>query len=97
MIDWERFRPLLSQVYRSDTELSGHPHTNVIVLMMSLISVPLCEYISLIASALVLPEIFCERARIYLTSLDSSTQSRCNGFRGQHRVTETRDVAFLWQ
>ena len=31
MIDWERFRPLLSLAYRSDTELGGHPHTCVMV------------------------------------------------------------------
>ena len=37
MIDWERFRPLLSLAYRSDTELGGHPHTDVIVLMKLLV------------------------------------------------------------
>ena len=36
-IDWERFRPLLSSAYRSDTELGGHPHMDVIVLMKLLV------------------------------------------------------------
>jgi IS5 family transposase len=37
MIDWERFYPLLSQAYRSDTESGGQPHIDEIVLMKLLV------------------------------------------------------------
>ncbi|WP_052292206.1 hypothetical protein [Methanosphaerula palustris] len=33
MIDWERFHPLQALAYQSNTELGGHPHTNVIQVM----------------------------------------------------------------
>ncbi len=37
LIDWERFRPRLSTLNQSDTDQSGDPHTDVIVLMKLLV------------------------------------------------------------
>ncbi len=37
LIDWERFRPRLSTLYKNDSDQGGRPHTDVIVLMKLLV------------------------------------------------------------